>query len=132
MPPADPSMGTPAPNPMPSAPAVDPMAKLPLSAEDLASWRERIEKARDLRKKVARWWDANLKKYAPDQAGGDPEDYSTELNTNRDFTLVERKKADLFYQSPRIQAVPSPLLMGSRNCSTRTRTSSTRSWGRSA
>jgi hypothetical protein len=111
MPPADPSMGTPAPNPgMP--PAVDPMAKLPLSAEDLASWRERIEKARDLRKRVARWWAANLKKYAPDQAGGDPEDYSTELNTNRDFTLVERKKADLFYQSPRIQAVPSPLLMG--------------------
>lgn len=111
MPPTDPSMGTPAPMAAPAQPpAVDPTAKLPLSAEDLASWRERIDKSRSLRQRVSRWWDANLKKYAPDQAGGDPDEYSTVLNTNRDFTLVERKKADLFYQSPRIQAVPSPLL----------------------
>jgi hypothetical protein len=32
------------------------------------------------------------------------------VNTNRDFTLVERKKADLFYQRPDVSAIPSPLL----------------------
>jgi hypothetical protein len=107
-PPVDPSMAAP---PMPQpAPAVDPMAKLPLSKDDLAGWWERIEKSRAVRKTVSRWWEANLKKYAPDQASDDPDAYGAELNTNRDFTLVERKKADLFFQKPDIQAVPSPLL----------------------
>ena len=82
-----------------------------LSADQLAEWRGAIEKAQHVRKTVQKWWDANLKKYAP-AASDDPEQYGSELNTNRDFTLVERKKADLFYQRPDVSAVPSPLFAG--------------------
>lgn len=78
---------------------------------DIEEWRGALTKSREVRKKVAIWWSANLKKYAPDQAD-DPDAYGDELNTNRDFTLVERKKADLFYQRPDIYAVPSPLMEG--------------------
>ena len=82
-----------------------------LSGDQLAEWRGAIEKAQHVRKTVQKWWDANLKKYAP-AASDDPEQYGSELNTNRDFTLVERKKADLFYQRPDVSAVPSPLFAG--------------------
>ena len=46
-----------------------------------------------------------------EQVDADPPDIDSGalLNTNRDFTLVERKKADLFYQQPDIEAIPSPL-----------------------
>ena len=84
---------------------------LPLTNDQLAEWRGSIDKAQATRKTVQRWWDANLKKYAP-SASDDPEQYGSELNTNRDFTLVERKKADLFYQRPDVSAVPSPLFAG--------------------
>lgn len=87
----------------------DPRQILPL--DDDANWRGAIQQAREVRNKVKVWWDANLKKYAPDQAD-DPDQYGTTLNTNRDFTLVERKKADLFYQRPDISAIPSPLMVG--------------------
>lgn len=82
---------------------------LPLDEAGLAQWRGNIEKARQSRQTASKWWDANLKKYAPD-VNGNPDEYGGELNTNRDFTLVERKKADLFYQRPDVQAVPSPLM----------------------
>ena len=82
-----------------------------LSKDQLAEWRGSIDKAQATRKTVQRWWEANLKKYAP-SASDDPEQYGSELNTNRDFTLVERKKADLFYQRPDVSAVPSPLFAG--------------------
>lgn len=81
---------------------------LPLAAMDREQWRGELAKARDLRKKAQIWWDANLKAYAP-QLSDDPTQYGALLNTNRDFTLVERKKADLFYQQPDIEAIPSPL-----------------------
>ena len=84
---------------------------LPLTKDQLAEWRGSIDKAQATRKPVQRWWEANLKKYAP-SASDDPEQYGSELNTNRDFTLVERKKADLFYQRPDVSAVPSPLFAG--------------------
>src|SRR5581483_8073956 len=83
--------------------------KLPLSADDLALWHGNIEKSIALTKTVRAWWDANLKKYAPDQSK-DPSGYGEEINVNRDFTLVERKKADLFFQRPEVSAVASPLL----------------------
>lgn len=92
----------------PNQPA-DPMARQVLPLPDLEEWRGSITKSRDVRKRVSGWWDANLKKYAPDQSD-DPEAYGDAINTNRDFTLVERKKADLFYQRPDIMAVPSPLM----------------------
>lgn len=86
-------------------------AILPLSTDDLAMWRGNIEKSIQLIAKAKTWWDANLDAYAPDQ-GQDPTAYSQGINTNRDFTLVERKKADLFYQRPDVSCVPSPLLEG--------------------
>lgn len=83
--------------------------KLDLSPADLAMWRENITKSREVRKIVSAWWDSNIKKYAPAQ-NGSPEEYGAAINTNRDFTLVERKKADLFYQRPDVSVIPSPLL----------------------
>jgi hypothetical protein len=82
-----------------------------LPLDNIEEWRGSLTKAREVRNKVKTWWEANLLKYAPDQSG-DPEDYGETMNTNRDFTLVERKKADLFYQRPDIFAVASPLMEG--------------------
>jgi len=82
-----------------------------MSAEQLAEWREQIANAREVRKRVSSWWDANLKAYAPSQ-DGNPDTYAGDINTNRDFTLVERKKADLFYQKPDLTLIPSPLMVG--------------------
>lgn len=84
-------------------------SRLPVTPDQLKDWQGEIAKAREARKTVARWWDANLKAYSPDQAQ-DPSGYGTKLNTNRDFTLVERKKADLFFQKPDVSLIPSPLL----------------------
>src|SRR3990167_8726900 len=84
---------------------------LPLPAEQLAHWRGAIEKSRAARKTVSVWAEANLKAYAPGPTDS-PEAYGQKLNTNRDFTLVERKKADLFYQRPDVTAMPSPLFDG--------------------
>jgi len=84
---------------------------VPLSQQALGEWQEGLEQARTLRKQVSSWWDANVKAYAPQQSD-DPAEYGSRLNTNRDFTLVERKKADLFYQQPNVQAIPSPLMVG--------------------
>lgn len=84
---------------------------LPLSADDLALWRGNITKARAARKATMQWAVANLKAYAPDLTT-DPDDYATNVNPNRDFTLVERKKADLFYQKPDVSCVASPLFVG--------------------
>ncbi len=84
---------------------------IPLSEDELKAWRDRITKSRQVRQTVQGWWEANLKAYAPSQ-DGDPDEYGSNINTNRDFTLVERKKADLFYQSPDIAARPSPLFEG--------------------
>lgn len=79
--------------------------KLPL---DLTEWKGQIDKAREARKIVQKWADANLKAYGPDLSK-DPDEYGGTLNPNRDFTLVERKKADLFFQRPDVTCVPSPL-----------------------
>lgn len=80
-----------------------------LPLDNIDEWRGNLTKSREVRNKVRLWWDANLKKYAPDQSG-DPDTYGEDINTNRDFTLVERKKADLFFQRPEIMAMPSPLM----------------------
>lgn len=84
---------------------------LPLDKDVLEKWRGDLSKSREIRKKIQKWADANLKAYAP-SPDDDPEHYGQVLNTNRDFTLVERKKADLFYQRPDVSAIPSPLLEG--------------------
>jgi hypothetical protein len=82
-----------------------------LPLPNLEEWRGEVTEARTMRQKVERWWEANLKKYAP-APSDDPDAYGDALNTNRDFTLVERKKADLFYQRPDLSILASPLLEG--------------------
>ena len=84
---------------------------LPLPPGGLAAWRGAIEQARAVRKKLQPWQDANLQAYAP-RLTDSPDTYGSVVNTNRDFTLVERKKADLFYQRPDVSAIPSPLFVG--------------------
>lgn len=91
-------------------PASDP-AGLVMSKEEYADWQDRIRQARDLRALASKWWEANLKRYAPSIAD-DAGKYEGDINTNRDFTLVERKKADLFYQQPDVTLVASPLFRG--------------------
>lgn len=88
-----------------------PVQKIALSPDGLKQWTDAITKARAVKKTLAAWWDANLEKYSPDLSTS-PENYGQQLNTNRDFTLVERKKPDLFYQRPDVNAVPSPLFEG--------------------
>jgi hypothetical protein len=82
-----------------------------MSDDDQAMWKVRIGKSRDIRKIVMTWAEENLKKYAP-SVSDDPTTYGLEVNTNRDFTLVERKKADLFYQRPDVTALVTPLFTG--------------------
>lgn len=84
---------------------------LELSPEQQAQWKEDIDAAKAVRARVMAWWDANVAAYAP-APSDHPDEYAKKLNTNRDFTLVERKKADLFYQQPDVQAIPSPLMEG--------------------
>lgn len=71
-------------------------------------WKKQIELAEQERRRHETWWEANLKAYAP-PADTSPERYAADINTNRDFTLVERKKADLFYQRPDVTLQPTPL-----------------------
>lgn len=68
-----------------------------------------IDLARAERQRHEPWWEANLKAYAP-TAGQRPDQYGADVNTNRDFVLVERKKADLFYQRPDVTLQPTPLV----------------------
>lgn len=82
-----------------------------MTEQELKDWWGRVEASRALRKKAALWWEQNLKAYAP-SVDDDPEKYRTSVRTNRDFTLVERKKADLFYQQPDVTLVASPLFEG--------------------
>jgi len=80
----------------------------------MGQWKDQIDKARTIRTQVSKWWDANIDAYAP-KLSANPAGYGATLNTNRDFTLVERKKADLFYQRPDVQAMASPLFSGQEN-----------------
>lgn len=86
----------------------EPVAAPQIPGPGARFWKKQIELAETARKRHEPWWEANLKAYAP-QADTSPEKYASEVNTNRDFTLVERKKADLFYQRPDITLIPTPL-----------------------
>lgn len=82
-----------------------------LSRSSAAYWRKQIDLAEHVRKQHEPWWEANLKAYSPD-SGTKPDQYGSEINTNRDFTLVERKKADLFFQRPDVTMLPTPISEG--------------------
>lgn len=74
-------------------------------------WRQQVDKALEVRRLHEPWWDANLTDYAPGP-NQTPEAYTAQINSNRDFTLVERKKADLFFQKPEVTLQPTPLMEG--------------------
>jgi hypothetical protein len=76
---------------------------------DVKKWRARVARAEQRQKTYHGWWDAALEAYAP-AATDNAAKYATEIRTNRVFTLVERKSAELFYQKPDVQVSPSPLL----------------------
>lgn len=81
------------------------------SLKDAKYWRGQIELAQRVRVDLEKWWDANDRAYAP-KGSDSPDTYGANINTNRDFTLIERKKADLFYQRPEVSLQPSPLMDG--------------------
>jgi hypothetical protein len=95
--------------PDPQAEPVSPM--LPLSDEQTRAFRKQIDLAKQDRKEYEPWWTANLKAYAP-QPGQDPDRWAQDINTNRDFVSVERKRADLYYQRADMTLMPSPLMEG--------------------
>jgi hypothetical protein len=86
-------------------------AEVGVKGKDLAFWKKQIESAESAAKPYEPWAEANLRAYAP-SPNQDPATYGNSVNTNRDFVLVERKKADLFYQRPDVTLQPSPLLDG--------------------
>lgn len=77
------------------------------STKDGKFWREQIESALAVRRQYEPAWQKNLDAYAPKASEVDT--YAAQINTNRDFTLVERKKSDLFYQRPDVTLQPTPL-----------------------
>lgn len=79
-----------------------------IDAKDAKFWKAQIDLALAVRREQESWWEANDKAYAP-KPSDSPTQYGACINTNRDFTLVERKKADLFYQRPDVSLQPSPL-----------------------
>lgn len=86
-------------------------AQLPMAEEQVRKFRLQIDLALKSRKEQEPWWEANLKAYAP-QVNQNPNKWAEDINTNRDFTLVERKKADLYYQTAEMTLQPSPLMDG--------------------
>ena len=93
---------------MPNTPTPD---LLPLADDALARWWTDIDAALATRKAYEPWWEANLEKYSP-KVTRNPKAYGEDINTNRDFSLVEQKKAQLFFQTPAVNIKASPLLYG--------------------
>ena len=87
---------------------------LPLTEDQTQKWWSDIEAAERVRKQHETWWNANLEAYSP-KVTKDPKAYGADINTNRDFTLVQQKVAQLFFQSPEISIKPSPLMQGAED-----------------
>ena len=87
---------------------------LPLTDEQVGQWWTEVKAADAARVAWEPWWDANLKAYAP-ISSDDPKKFGGNVNTNRDFSLVEQKKAQLFFQSPEVTIKPSPLMEGAED-----------------
>lgn len=73
-------------------------------------WWSEIDAADRAMKPWVEWWQANLDAYSP-KVTRSPKTYGEEINTNRDFTLVEQKRAQLFFQTPDVMIKPAPLMM---------------------
>lgn len=87
---------------------------LPLTDEQMNAWWSEIDAAERVRQSYEKWWEANLEAYCP-KPSKDPKVYGADINTNRDFTLVEQKLAQLFFQTPEVNVKPSPLMYGQEN-----------------
>lgn len=96
-------MFPPAAPPAPMTPPIQPTgaeADLPLSPKELKDWRSRIERARRRRKELEPAWQRQLEQYT-----GRPDGKSLPtgtISTNKSFSQVELKKAQLFYSTPTI------------------------------
>lgn len=86
-----------------------PNTQLPLTPEDMQRWYSDIEAGERVRKQYEPWWLENIKKYSP-PVDTDPTTFGTNINTNRDFQVVEQKKAQLFFQTPDCTLKPAPLM----------------------
>src|SRR5690349_25078608 len=72
-------------------------------------WKAQVDRALDIQASYHPWWDRAIQNYAPN-VRENPQTYQLKARTNRSFSIVERKKADLFYQRPEVKVAPSPLL----------------------
>lgn len=90
----------------------DQMVRLPMSPDEANKWKKRIASAIEVQQKLEPWQEAALKSYAPHAGGNESpgEPGKLKVRTNRIFTIVERKLADLFYQKPDVSVTPTPLL----------------------
>ena len=81
-----------------------PGAGLPFTDEDRTYWRSEISRARkDRDDRIERWGvEDNLERYAPSSA------QPSQINTGKDFSDVERKKAALFYDTPQVILTADP------------------------
>jgi hypothetical protein len=76
----------------------------------VAAWQDRLKRAYDQWvQPYESWWEEAKKCYAPDVTET-PDDYGNTIRTNRAFTIVSRKEADLFYQRPDVTVQPAPFL----------------------
>jgi hypothetical protein len=80
-----------------------------LSEDGVRQWKARVSKDLAKQKNYHGWWEAAIKAYSP-QVNESPDKYGTCVRTNRVYTIVERKSAELFYQRPDLTVTPSPLL----------------------
>jgi hypothetical protein len=102
----------PTPDPLTAPPAAPSMPTAPevATTKDGTFWRTQISAAIARRQRFEPWWEACLRAYAPfADKQQHPDRYGTDVRTNRTFTLVERKAADLFYRRPDLTLAPTPL-----------------------
>lgn len=90
------------------------MANIPLTEDQVGKWLSELKAGEALRKKYEKWWESSTQNYGP-SPDTDPEKFGANINTNRDFTLVEQKKAQLFFQSPEVSVKASPLMVGNED-----------------
>lgn len=80
---------------------------LPFTPKDVAFWRTEIKQARQTRQEVSDTygWDDNLKRYIPKPLKNSDGRPAAEVNIGADFRDVERKKAALLFEFPRVGLV---------------------------
>lgn len=92
--------------PPPARPGV-----LPLSKDDKQFWDEEIERSEKQREQRISQWDVkgNLARYTNANIAA----VKSDIDTGKDFSQVEQKKAALFYDTPEIALIPDPGTDGS-------------------